>query len=131
MCCCRLGAAAASILSQNLERQGFFQRGTFKETENEKDNERYDIPRPKERESKKDRERESEKDRERERMRKIEREREKRQIQSKRDSQKERERERGREIQRERGRERQRERGRERETDLIIKITGNAVMHNL
>jgi hypothetical protein len=27
MCCRRLGAAAASVLSQNLERQGFFQRG--------------------------------------------------------------------------------------------------------
>ncbi len=52
MCCRRLGAAAASILSQNLEWQGFFQRGTNKETENEKDNERYD--RPRERESEKD-----------------------------------------------------------------------------
>ena len=27
MCCRQLGAAAASILSQNLELQGFFQRG--------------------------------------------------------------------------------------------------------
>jgi hypothetical protein len=27
MCCWQLGATAASILSQNLELQGFFQRG--------------------------------------------------------------------------------------------------------
>ena len=36
-----LGAAAASILSQNLERQGFFREAERKEeTESEKDNEK-------------------------------------------------------------------------------------------
>ncbi len=41
MCSCRLGAAAASILSQNLERQAFFREAERKkETESGKDNEK-------------------------------------------------------------------------------------------
>ena len=53
MCCRRLGAAAASILSQNLEMQGFFREVEM--TESEKDNERYDRPREREREKDKQR----------------------------------------------------------------------------
>ena len=41
MCSCKLGVAAASILSQNLELQGFFREAERKkETESEKDEER-------------------------------------------------------------------------------------------
>ncbi len=58
MCSRQLGAAAASILLQNLELQEIFLE-RYKQTESEKDNERYDRPRPR------PRERESEKDKER------------------------------------------------------------------
>jgi len=41
MCCRRLGTAAANILSQNLELQGFFREAARKKkTESEKDKER-------------------------------------------------------------------------------------------
>jgi hypothetical protein len=40
MCCRRLGAAAASILSQNLELQGFFRDAERKKETSGKDNEK-------------------------------------------------------------------------------------------
>jgi hypothetical protein len=40
MCCRRLGAAAASILSQNLELQGFFRDAERKKEASGKDNEK-------------------------------------------------------------------------------------------
>ncbi len=64
----KLGAAAASILSQNMELQGFFQKET--ETESEKDNERQtEKEKEIDRQREKDKEREIDRDRERERER--------------------------------------------------------------
>jgi hypothetical protein len=64
MCCRGLGAAAASILSQSLELQGFFLYGFIRE-----------AARKKKTESEKDKESYTEREREREREREIERER--------------------------------------------------------
>jgi hypothetical protein len=78
------------------------------------------------------RERECEKDSEREGVKKIDTERVKK-IDTEREREIERKSEREKEkySQREREREREREKERRRERELIIKITGNAVMHNL
>ena len=84
MCSRQLGAAAASILSQNLELQGFFLRGRKimrDVTDRDQEKERVikikrdrQTERERERECEKDSERESEKDRER--VKKIDTERE-------------------------------------------------------
>ena len=87
MCSPQLGAAAASILSQNLELQEFFYRGRKRQkvrkimrdmTGRDREKERVrkiKRDRQTERECEKDSERESEKERERERVKKIDTER--------------------------------------------------------